>query len=81
MGLKPITSSISAETAYRVGAILEVLWKILPGEPPMTRFVARELATSHWYDIGAAKQDLGYQPIVDIEKAWIETISQFKTIV
>jgi nucleoside-diphosphate-sugar epimerase len=30
----------------------------------MTRFVAKELATSHWFDISAAKRDLGYRPTV-----------------
>ena len=36
----------------------------LRGEPPMTRFVAAQLARSHWYDIGAAKRDLHYTPAI-----------------
>jgi nucleoside-diphosphate-sugar epimerase len=28
----------------------------------MTRFVASQLATSHWFNLGRAKADLGYQP-------------------
>lgn len=48
------------------GTLLELAWRHLglSGEPPMTRFVADELATSHWFDIGAAKRDLGYHPQV-----------------
>lgn len=44
----------------------------------MTRFVARQLATAHWYDITAAKEDLGYAPAVTMEegltqlKQWFE---------
>ena len=34
----------------------------------MTRFVARQLATSHYFDINAAKKDLGYLPLVSIEE-------------
>jgi nucleoside-diphosphate-sugar epimerase len=34
----------------------------------MTRFLAGELATSHWFDISAAKRDLGYQPEVSLEE-------------
>ena len=34
----------------------------------MTNFVAKELATSHWFDITAAKRDLGYAPIVSTEE-------------
>jgi hypothetical protein len=30
----------------------------------MTRFLARELATAHWFNLDAARRDLGYQPRV-----------------
>jgi len=45
---------------------MEMLYRFfrLENEPPMTRFVAEELATSHWFDIGAARRDLGYRPAV-----------------
>jgi nucleoside-diphosphate-sugar epimerase len=32
----------------------------------MTRFVAKQLATAHWYDISAAKRDLGYEPKISV---------------
>ena len=34
----------------------------------MTRFVAKQLATAHWYDISAAKRDLGYNPSIDTDE-------------
>ncbi|MBI3118786.1 MAG: 3-beta hydroxysteroid dehydrogenase, partial [Candidatus Hydrogenedentes bacterium] len=37
-------------------------------EPLMTRFVAKELSTAHWFDISAARHDLGYTPSVSIEE-------------
>jgi hypothetical protein len=48
--------------AYSAGALLEAWWHIrgLPGEPPMTRFLALELARSHSYDMGPAERDFGY---------------------
>jgi nucleoside-diphosphate-sugar epimerase len=54
--------------AYAVGAILEGAYGLLgkDEEPPMTRFVARQLATAHWFDITAARRDLGYEPKVSI---------------
>jgi hypothetical protein len=37
------------------------------GEPRLTRFVVHELATAHWFDLGAARRDLGYAPRVSID--------------
>jgi nucleoside-diphosphate-sugar epimerase len=34
----------------------------------MTRFLAEELSTSHWFDIRAAKEDLGYRPLISTEE-------------
>ncbi len=33
-------------------------------EPPVTRFAAIQLATAHWYDLDAARCDLGYAPSI-----------------
>lgn len=65
-GLPPVAGSVSAGMARTIGAVLETTYRLLrlPGEPRMTRFVAAELATSHWFDISAAKRDLGYTPRV-----------------
>ena len=40
----------------------------LEGEPRMTRFVARELATAHWFDITAARTEFGYEPTISIKE-------------
>ncbi len=68
--LPPVDRSISVKAARRAGAFLEWLYRTLhlPGEPPMTRFVAAELATEHWFDIRAAKEDLGYHPRVTTQE-------------
>jgi len=65
-----VTGSILPKTAYAIGSICEKLWEWfrLSGEPPMTRFVAKELATAHWFDISAARKDFGYQPEVTVEE-------------
>jgi nucleoside-diphosphate-sugar epimerase len=69
-GLPPVTASISPTAALAVGTVCEFLWNALrlAGEPPMTRFVARELATAHWFDISAARRDLGYVPEISIDE-------------
>ena len=60
--------SISPRLAFAAGVAAEILWGCLrlPGEPPLTRFVARELATAHWFDLTAARRDLGYQPVISL---------------
>lgn len=65
-GLPRVERSISYPAARRVGAACEMIYRALRlrGEPPMTRFLAAQLARSHWYDISAARRDLGYTPHV-----------------
>ena len=65
-GLKPVTRKISYRTAWLVGGALEIIYKLLylKAEPQMTRHLADELVTAHWFDISAAKTDLGYVPRV-----------------
>ena len=69
-GIPPITRRVPPAAAYVVGGLLEAVYYLLglPGEPRMTRFVARQLATAHWFDVSAAKRDLGYRPAVSIEE-------------
>jgi 2-alkyl-3-oxoalkanoate reductase len=79
-GLPPITRFISPKSALRAGSFFETLYGMLhiKKEPPITKFVAKELATSHWFDITAAKRDLGYEPVVSTEEglrrleAWLK---------
>ena len=61
--------SMSYATAKRIGAVLETLYRLvgLRSEPPMTRFVASQLAKTHYFDISAARRDLGYEPRVSTE--------------
>ena len=68
--LPPVTRTISPTLAYRLGAILEKIYTLLNlrGEPRMTRFVAKELSTSHWFDLSAARRDFGYQPVVSFDE-------------
>jgi nucleoside-diphosphate-sugar epimerase len=65
-GLTPVEKSISYNAARRLGAACELVYRTLrlKGEPPMTRFLAGQLAKSHYYDISAARRDFGYEPRV-----------------
>jgi nucleoside-diphosphate-sugar epimerase len=69
-GKPPITRTMPAGVVRVVGALLEGTYKLMgiKTEPPMTRFVAQELATAHWFNISAAKTDLGYRPQFTIDE-------------
>ena len=66
----PVKGRISKQTAWIVGAFLEVIYKSfrLSGEPRMTRFLAEELSTNHWFNIRAAREDLGFTPLVSTKE-------------
>ncbi len=69
-GLPPVSRTVPAPLAYTAGWLLEMAYGLLRirREPPLTRFVARELATAHWFDLTAARRDMGYRPLVSIEE-------------
>jgi 2-alkyl-3-oxoalkanoate reductase len=68
--LGPVRRVISPRLAYAAATLLEFVYGVLPlkGEPRLTRFLAKELCTAHWFRIEAAKRELGYAPIVSIEE-------------
>lgn len=66
----PPAKSISYNAAHRIGAILEWGYRITgkQKEPPMTRFVAAQLARDHYFDISAAKSRLGYRIRISMDE-------------
>lgn len=71
-GFTPSQRSISPRTAYTLGYICEFFYKILhiKRDPPITRFLAEELSTAHWFDIRAAREELGYEPNVNLDEGF-----------
>ncbi len=53
----------------RVGSVVERVWPLLgrDDEPPLTRFLAEQLGTAHWFDPLPAARDLGWVPTVSID--------------
>lgn len=80
VGEPPIRGRVSLGLARAVGAVCEAAWTWLPlpGEPPMTPFAATNVATSHWYDLSAARTDFGYAPPVDGEAGFEATAAWFR---
>jgi len=70
----PVTKRVNGAVAFGVGGMLEMLYGLLriKQEPIMTRFVAKQLSCSHWFDISNAKNDLGYTPYVSIDEGMVK---------
>lgn len=77
VGVPPVTKRVSLRTASAIGAGCEFVWRVLrrSGEPPMTRFVAAELAKDHWFNPAAARRDLGYVPRISMAAGTAELIA------
>ncbi len=80
LNLPKVERCISFRTAYIVGFIAEGVYGLLQKkeEPPITRFVAGQLATDHYYDISRARNDLKYVPLVSPEEGFSRLINYFQ---
>ena len=65
-GVPPVRKAVGFREARLAGGLLELLYTLggIEREPLMTRFLAEQLAHSHWFSIAAARRDLGYHPRV-----------------
>jgi nucleoside-diphosphate-sugar epimerase len=61
---------VPATLARAAGSVLDVAWRTLPlaGEPPLTRFVAEQLSTAHWFDQRRTREALGWTPVVALDE-------------
>ncbi len=81
-GISPVDKKMTVNTALRTARIVEWIYKTFPirSEPPLTRFLIKELSTAHWFDISAACNLLGYKPEISTEEglaklaAWIQEL-------
>jgi nucleoside-diphosphate-sugar epimerase len=71
LGLSEPRHRVPLAVAYAAGAALEAAWTVgrRTDEPPMTRFLALQLARSHSYDMAPARRDFGYRELVTMPAA------------
>jgi nucleoside-diphosphate-sugar epimerase len=78
--LGPVKRSVPKGPAMMAAWFMENYYRLFRKgeEPNLSRFLVRELTTSHWYDISAARKELGYEPKVSMDeglkrlKEWID---------
>ncbi|MBA8990825.1 nucleoside-diphosphate-sugar epimerase [Curtobacterium pusillum] len=61
---------VPAGVARVAGSLVEAVWRVRPGqdEPPMTRFLAEQLSTAHWFDQRRTRRDLHWTPGISIDE-------------
>jgi nucleoside-diphosphate-sugar epimerase len=82
LDLPTLEKAVPFKTAYHLGFMIEKLWGALriKSDPPMTRFVACQLAQDHWFSSEAAQKDLGYQPILSMDQALEKTLPWLRSL-
>jgi nucleoside-diphosphate-sugar epimerase len=72
MNMPLVEKSVSAKNLYLLGVLSEWIYTLfnIKHEPMMTRFIAKQLSCAHWYNINAARRDLGYIPKVSISQGF-----------
>ena len=75
-----ITKSVSYTKAKKIGAVMEFLYNLLKlkGEPRMTRFVAAQLAKSHYFSHKKAFNHFGFDPQISNEEGLKRTLEWLK---
>ncbi|MGB1253269.1 MAG: NAD-dependent epimerase/dehydratase family protein [Candidatus Promineifilaceae bacterium] len=80
-GYPPVQRRLPVALARSAGWLLETVYRQfnIKREPPLTLFTAKQLSTSHHYDISAAQRDFGYTPTVSMDEGmarltkWVQT--------
>ena len=79
-GAPEVHKTLPFAAAYAIGVACEGLWHAfaLKGEPPMTRFLAEQLSTTHWYSMEPAQRDFGYVPRVSMAEGMERLRASFR---
>ncbi|MCK2220347.1 NAD-dependent epimerase/dehydratase family protein [Actinomadura sp. ATCC 31491] len=65
-GLGPVRPRVPALLARLAAGAAEHGCRLVRTRPPVTRFAVAQATTSHWFDLSAARRDLGYAPRVSM---------------
>jgi len=80
-GVTPPRWSVPAGVARAAGSAIERVWAIRPGtdEPPMTRFLAEQLSTAHWFDQRETRRDLDWTPTVSLDEGLARLAAHYRS--
>ena len=80
-GVRFPTASVPTPAAKSIGAVVEAVWAAgrIDRDPPMTRFLAEQLSTAHWYDQRATQTLLDWRPRVSIDQGLARLTNWFSS--
>ncbi|MDP9934008.1 nucleoside-diphosphate-sugar epimerase [Paenarthrobacter nicotinovorans] len=69
-GVQAPTWAVPGVLARSVGSVVEKVWtwSRRSEEPPMTRFLAEQLSTAHWFDQRQTRRLLDWSPVVTLDE-------------
>ncbi|HET9632433.1 MAG TPA: NAD-dependent epimerase/dehydratase family protein [Terrabacter sp.] len=79
-GVAAPTRHVPFPVAALAGVAVDAIWAVrlalpglrTPGDPPLTRFLAEQLATAHWFDQRRTRAALGWTPRVSLAEGLTE---------
>ncbi|HKU11563.1 MAG TPA: NAD-dependent epimerase/dehydratase family protein [Sinomonas sp.] len=73
--------SVPGGVARAVGSVVEKLWTWAgrKEEPPMTRFLAEQLSTAHWYDQRETRELLDWTPGVSLDEGLARLAAYYRS--
>jgi nucleoside-diphosphate-sugar epimerase len=79
-GVRPPTRSVPRAAAWLAGAAAETAWKVSGREddPPMTRFIAGQLGTAHWFDLRDTRDVLRWRPAVSLDEGFARLAESYR---
>lgn len=79
-GVRPPSWSVPGAVARGAGAVIERTWRALAraDEPPMTRFLAEQLSTAHWFDQRLTRAVLQWEPSVGIDEGFERLAAHYR---
>ena len=78
-GVPPPSRSVPRGVAWLAGAAAETAWKVSgrDDDPPMTRFIAGQLGTAHWFDLRETQAVLQWRPAVSLDEGFARLAASF----
>jgi nucleoside-diphosphate-sugar epimerase len=78
-GVAPPSRSVPRTLATGAGAVIERTWSTThrEGDPPMTRFLAEQLSTAHWFDQSETQRRLQWAPAVSLTEGFARLAASY----